>query len=142
MGRVLSIDYGKKRTGLAVTDSLKISANPLDTVQTSTLLTYLANYIQRENVERVVIGAPKQVDNSDSENMPRVKQFVTKFKEAFPAIPIDMFDERFTSKLAHQTILDCGIKKRARQDKALVDKVSAVIILQGYLESLQYKTKI
>lgn len=139
MGRILSIDYGAKRTGLAVTDTLKISANPLDTVETTSLLDFLTAYLSAENVEEVVIGAPRKNDNTPSENMARVERFVKKFRTLFPDIPITLYDERYTSVLAHRAMIDGGLKKKARRDKALVDKVSAVILLQNYMESKQYK---
>lgn len=139
MGRILSIDYGAKRTGLAVTDTLKISANPLDTVETTSLPDFLTAYLSVENVEEVVIGAPRKNDNTPSENMARVERFVKKFRTLFPDIPITLYDERYTSVLAHRAMIDGGLKKKARRDKALVDKVSAVILLQNYMESKQYK---
>ena len=134
MARILSIDYGKKRTGLAVTDPLQIIAGGLATVPTSTLL---KDYFSRENVESVVIGEPKQMNGEASENLARVRQFVALFKKTFPAIPISYYDERFTSVLAHRTILDSGINKKARRNKALVDEISATIILQDYLQMRQ-----
>ena len=133
--RILSIDYGKKRTGLAVTDSLQIIANGLTTVFTSELMDYLEDYVKHEDVERVVIGEPKQTSGEPSENMVRVKQFVCTWRKKFPSIPIEFYDERFTSVLAHRAMLDSGLKKKARQNKALVDEISATIILQDYLES-------
>ena len=139
MGRILSIDYGAKRTELAVTDTLKISANPLDTVETTSLPDFLTAYLSAENVEEVVIGAPRKNDNTPSENMARVERFVKKFRTLFPDIPITLYDERYTSVLAHRAMIDGGLKKKARRDKALVDKVSAVILLQNYMESKQYK---
>lgn len=142
MGRILSIDYGAKRTGLAVTDILKIAANPLETVPTASLANYLTGYFAREDVESVVIGAPRQADNTPSENMARVESFIRKFRTLFPAVPIVTYDERFTSVLAHRAIIDGGVKRSGRRDKALVDRVSAVIILQSYLESIQYKNQL
>lgn len=141
MGRILSIDYGARRTGLAVTDTLKISANPLTTVQTAALVDYLAAYFAAEQVERVVIGAPRKNDNTPSENMARVEKFIENFRARFPQIPVEMYDERYTSVLAHKAMLEGGVKKMARRDKALVDKISAVILLQNYLESIQYKSR-
>ncbi len=135
MARILSIDYGKKRTGLAVTDPLQIIANGLTTVATSELMEYLTRYIEREPVERVVIGLPRQSDNTPSENMPRVIGFANTFKKRFPQIPVDFYDERFTSVLAHRAMLDGGLKKMARRNKELVDEISATIILQSYMES-------
>ena len=135
MGRILSIDYGKKRTGLAVTDPLQIIANGLATVSTHLLWDYLQEYISRENVERVVIGKPTQPNGTPSENLQRVQAFFNRWKKAHPEIPMEYYDERFTSVLAHRTMLDAGLKKKARQDKALVDEISATIILQDYMAS-------
>lgn len=133
--RILSIDYGKKRSGIAVTDPLQIIANGLVTVSTSGLFDFLKDYIQREEVERIVIGKPMQPNGQPSENLQRVEQFVNRWKKAMPAIPIDYYDERFTSVLAHKAMIDSGIGKKARQNKALVDEISATIILQSYMES-------
>ena len=134
MARILSIDYGKKRTGLAVTDPLQIIAGGLATVPTATLYDYLVDYIKRETVELIVIGEPKQPNGEPSENLARVREFVARWKKR-QQVPIVYFDERFTSVLAHKAMLDGGLKKKARQNKALVDEISATIILQGYLES-------
>lgn len=139
MARILSIDYGKKRTGLAVTDPLQIIAGGLVTVPTSELFDFLNGYVSKEPVERIVIGEPKQSDGSPSENMARVTQFVNRWKKARPDIPIEFYDERFTSVLAHRAMIDGGLGKKRRQDKALVDEVSATIILQSYLESVRIK---
>lgn len=139
MARILSIDYGKKRTGLAVTDPLQIIAGGLVTVPTSELFDFLNGYVSKEPVERIVIGEPKQSDGSPSENMARVTQFVNRWKKARPDIPIEFYDERFTSVLAHRAMIDGGLGKKRRQDKALVDEVSATIILQSYLESVRRK---
>ncbi len=135
MARILSIDYGKKRTGIAVTDSLQIIANGLATVSTSELFDFLKNYISQEEVERVIIGKPLQTNGLPSENLQRVEQFVNRWRKAMPAIPIEYVDERFTSVLAHQVMIDGGLRKKARQDKALVDRISATIILEDYLRS-------
>lgn len=135
MARILSIDYGKKRTGIAVTDPLQIIANGLATVSTSELFDYLKNYISQEEVERVIIGKPLQTNGLPSENLQRVEQFVNRWRKAMPAIPIEYVDERFTSVLAHQVMIDGGLRKKARQDKALVDRISATIILEDYLRS-------
>ena len=134
MGRVLAIDYGVRRTGLAVTDPLQIIPGGLTTVETPQLLTFLKNYLSKENVERFVVGLPKQTNGQDSDNLPRVQAFVVQLKKIFPAVPVDMWDERYTSVLAQQTILQSGIGKMARRNKALVDEVSATIILQGWME--------
>ena len=135
MARILSIDYGKKRIGLAVTDPLQIIAGGLATVATSELFDYLQAYVAREPVERIVIGEPRQPNGQPSENLQRVQQFVNRWRKAVPQIPIEYYDERFTSVLAHQAMIDGGLKKKARQDKALVDEISATIILQDYLRS-------
>lgn len=135
MGRVLSIDYGKKRTGIAVTDPLKIIANGLTTVETSTLIDFLNDYLKKESVERIVVGWPRQANGEDSENMKRIRPFVQRISKLWPNVPIEFFDERYTSVLAHQTILASGIGKKARQNKALVDEISATIILQGWMEA-------
>lgn len=134
MARVLSIDYGKRRTGLAVTDPCQIIAGGLTTVETPSLLTFLHEYIAKETVERFVVGLPKQTNGLDSENLPRVQAFVNKLAEAFPGIPIEWWDERYTSVLAHRAMLDSGIGRKARRNKALVDEISATIILQGWME--------
>ena len=135
MGRILSIDYGRKRTGLAVTDPLQIIAGGLATVSTSELYDYLVAYVSREPVERIVIGKPIQPNGQPSENLARVEQFVNRWRKAQPQLPIEYVDERFTSVLAHRAMIDGGLKKKSRQNKALVDEISATIILQSYLES-------
>jgi len=134
LGRVLSIDYGVRRTGLAVTDPLKIIAGGLTTVETPQLMKFLQDYLKKEPVERFVVGLPKQTNGRDSDNLPRVQAFVGRLKKVFPQVPVDMWDERYTSVLAHQTMLQSGIGKKARQNKALVDEISATIILQGWME--------
>ena len=133
--RILSVDYGKKRTGLAVTDPLQIIAGGLATVSTSTLFDYLKDYISREPVERIIIGEPRQPNGEPSENLLRVQQFVNRWRKAVPEVPIEYYDERFTSVLAHQAMIDGGLRKKARQDKALVDEISATIILEDYMRS-------
>lgn len=135
MARILSIDYGKKRTGLAVTDPLQIIAGGLATVSTSELFDYLKAYTSREDVERIIIGEPRQPNGEPSENFARVQQFVNRWRKAMPQIPIDYYDERFTSVLAHQAMLDGGLKKKARQNKGLVDEISATIILEDFMRS-------
>jgi putative Holliday junction resolvase len=135
VGRILSIDYGKKRTGIAVTDPLKIIAGGVTTVSTTDLVKYLTDYVTRENVERVIIGEPKQNDGTPSENMSRITPFVNRWRKLFPNIPMELYDERFTSVLAHRAMIDGGLRKKARQNKALVDEISATIILESYLES-------
>lgn len=134
--RILSIDYGKKRTGLAVTDPLQIIAGGLGTVETSVLYEYIEAYIQREQVERIVIGKPMQPNGQPSENMVRVENFFSRWRKAHPEIPIEYYDERFTSVLAHRAMIDGGVKKKTRREnKGLVDEISATIILQDYLQS-------
>lgn len=135
MVRILAIDYGKKRTGLAVTDMLQIVPGALDTIDTSALMKYLDDYVSREAVERIIIGEPRQPNGQPSENMQRVKTFQGQWRSRHPEIPIEGYDERFTSVMAHRTMLDAGLHKKARQDKALVDRISATIILQDYLAS-------
>lgn len=139
MARILSIDYGKKRTGLAVTDPLQIIAGGLATVATSELFDYLQAYIRREKVERIIIGEPMQPNGQPSENLARVRQFVARWRKAVPEIPIEYYDERFTSVIAHRTMIDGGLRKKARQNKALVDEISATIILQDYMQSVRRK---
>ncbi|MCR4582899.1 MAG: Holliday junction resolvase RuvX [Prevotella sp.] len=135
MARILSIDYGKKRTGIAVTDPLQLIAGGLATVSTSELFEWLQAYRQKEEVERIVIGEPRQPNGQPSENLARVQQFVNRWRKAVPEVPIVFYDERFTSVLAHQAMLTGGLKKKARQNKALVDEISATIILEDYLRS-------
>lgn len=135
MSRVLAIDYGQRRTGLAVTDSLQIIANGLTTVETKALMDYLRQYTAKEPVERFVVGLPKQTNGRDSDNLPRVRSFVGQLKKAYPDIPVEWYDERYTSVMAHQAMLMGGLKKKDRQNKALVDEISACIILQGWMES-------
>ena len=135
MARILAIDYGNKRTGLAVTDPLQIIANSLETVPTHTLLAFLKNYVQKENVEAIVVGMPKRLDNTPTDTTAAVTGLVRKLKTEFPEQQIYIVDERFTSKIAFQTMLAGGLKKKDRQNKATVDMVSATIILQSYLES-------
>ncbi len=135
MARILSIDYGKKRTGLAVSDPLQLIAGGLATVATHELWDYLVQYVAREPVERIVIGEPRQPNGQPSENLARVQQFVNRWRKQRPDIPIEYYDERFTSVLAHQAMLAGGLKKKARQDKALVDEISATIILEDYLRA-------
>ena len=135
MARILSIDYGQKRTGLAVTDPLQLIAGGLATVSTSELFDWLKAYLAKEAVERIIIGEPKQPNGQPSENLARVQQFVNRWKKAMPEVPIEYYDERFTSVLAHQVMIDGGLKKKARRDKALVDEISATIILEDYLRA-------
>lgn len=139
MGRIVGIDYGRKRTGIAVTDTLQIIANGLVTVASGDVVKFLADYAGRESVELFVVGLPKQMNNEPSENMKYVQAFVTHLKRTIPSVPVEFYDERFTSVLAHQAMLAGGLKKKKRQDKALVDEISATIILQSYLESKKYQ---
>lgn len=138
MPRLLSIDYGRKRTGIAVTDPLQIIPGGLATVDTCSLMSFLQDYVAREPVERIIIGKPMQPNGQPSENLVRVQQFVNRWRKAMPNIPIEFYDERFTSKLAHQAIIDSGLHKMARRNKALVDEISATIILQDYMASIKH----
>lgn len=135
MSRILAIDYGRKRTGIAVSDPLQIIASGLTTVPTHQLMDFLLKYIKQEQVECIIIGHPKQLNNEDSENMKNIVPFINRLKKILPDMPVQLVDERFTSVLAHQTMLAGGLKKKDRQNKALVDEISATIILQSYLES-------
>ena len=137
MGRILAIDYGLKRTGLAVTDPLRIIATPLDVVETSRLADFLKNYFQKETVDEVVIGMPKRLNNEDSEIAPQVRKFVEHFKIVFPDKPIFLSDERFTSSIAQRAMIDGGMRKSERQVKGNADKISATLILQNYMEMRQ-----
>jgi len=141
MGRILAIDYGKKRTGIAVTDPLQIIPGGLVTVVSTELITYLEEYILKEEVEKIIVGEPKQTNGLPSENLARVQNFVNRWKKIHPEIPIEFFDERFTSVIAHKTIIAAGLKKKDRQNKALVDEISATIILQNYLDSRKHLFK-
>lgn len=134
MSRVLAIDYGVRRTGIAVTDPLQIIANGLTTVDSRQLLAFIKEYVSREPVERFVVGRPMQTNGRESENLKNVEKFVEQLQKALPDIPITWWDERYTSVLAHQTMLESGIGKMARRNKALVDEISACIILQGWME--------
>ncbi len=135
MGRILAIDYGVKRTGLAVTDPLRIIATALETVETSGLIEFLKKYFQKESVDEIVIGMPKQLNNQDSETAPAVRKFVEIFKNTFPEKPVNLADERFTSSMAQRVMIAGGMKKKDRQVKGNVDKISATIILQSYMET-------
>ena len=135
MGRILAIDYGRKRTGLAVTDPLRITASPLLTVETAQLVAWLRDYFAREQVDEVVIGHPTQMNGQESESMNYIRPFLGLFRKTFPDKPITMFDERFTSVLAHRAMIAGGMKKKDRQNKAVVDRIAACIILEDYLES-------
>lgn len=133
--RIVAIDYGRKRTGIAVTDPQQIIAGGLATVSTSDLVPWLERYISDEDVERLVVGEPRQPGGRLSENYNRVMQFVGTWRKRHPEVPVDMWDERYTSVLAHRAMVDGGLRRKARQDKALVDEISATIILQGYMEA-------
>ena len=135
MGRILAIDYGRKRTGIAVTDVLRITATPLLTIETKDLMNWLTDYFAHEPVDEVIIGHPTQMNGEDPESMNYIPPFMRNFKKQFPDKPITMYDERFTSVLAHRAMLAGGMKKKDRQDKAVVDKIAACIILEDYLES-------
>jgi putative Holliday junction resolvase len=136
LGKILAIDYGEKRIGLAVTDDMKIIAFGLTTVATSEIFEYLSDYIPKEKVETIVVGEPKQMDNSASESEVLIAPFLVKLAEKFPTVPIKRHDERFTSKMAFQTMIDSGLKKKQRKNKALIDEISATIILQDFLKTL------
>lgn len=137
MGRILGIDYGLKRTGIAVTDEMQIIASGLTTVPTKELILFLKDYTSKENVDLFVIGEPKQMNNTPSESEKLITGFLKDLKKEIPKIPIQRVDERFTSKMAFQTMIDGGLKKKQRQNKALVDEISATLILQSYLYSKQ-----
>ena len=137
MSRILAIDYGRKRTGVAVSDAMQIIANGLTTVPTHELLDFITGYVQKEPVERILVGLPKQMNNEASESMKYIDPFVRSLKKRLPEIPVEFVDERFTSVLAHRTMLEAGLKKKDRQNKALVE-ISATIILQTYLESKRF----
>ncbi|WP_274476342.1 Holliday junction resolvase RuvX [Mangrovimonas aestuarii] len=135
MGRILALDYGKIRTGIAVTDELQLIASGLTTVSTKELMGFLQEYVSKENVELFVVGEPKQMNAEVSESEALISAFLRKLEKMFPKIPIERVDERFTSKMAFQTMIDSGLKKKQRQNKALVDEISATLILQNYLYS-------
>lgn len=134
LARILAFDYGTKRTGIAITDELQIIASGLTTVETKQLFSFLMNYLKNENVALFVVGEPKQMDNTESESEQFIKHFIEKLNTTFPKIPVKRVDERFTSKMAFQSMIDSGLKKKQRQNKALIDEISATIILQTYLQ--------
>lgn len=134
MARILAIDYGLKRTGLAVTDPLQLIASGLTTVESPRLLSFLKEYVKKEPVERILIGEPKNWDESDTHATPLVKKIITQLQKEFPGLPIETVDERFTSKMATRAMLEMGLKKKQRRDKALVDEIAATMMLQEYLE--------
>ena len=133
MSRIIAIDYGKKRVGLAVTDPLQLIASGLTTVAAYEVIDYLKTYVEQEDVNCFVVGEPKQMNHTASESTPMIERFIKDLREAFPHIPIEREDERFTSKMAFQSLIDSGLKKKDRANKALVDEVSATLILQSYL---------
>lgn len=135
MARIMAIDYGRKRCGIAVTDPLQIIANSLTTVATNELLAFVMDYVKKENVETIVIGEPKDMQNNPSESTRFIEPFVKQLQKNLPDMEIKRFDERFTSKMAFQTMIDAGLGKKQRQNKALVDTISATLILQSYMES-------
>ncbi|HAQ64449.1 MAG TPA: Holliday junction resolvase RuvX [Bacteroidales bacterium] len=139
MGRILAIDYGQKRVGLAATDELQISANALTTVHVSELFDWLTQYLNNEKVDGIVVGEPRTMNNLPSDASRFIEPFVNRLRKVFPQTPVYRYDERFTSVLAHRTMLEAGLKKKDRQDKALVDRISAVILLQSFMESNQFK---
>ena len=141
MGRIIAIDYGQQKVGFAVTDELQICANGLETVHVSKAFDFLKDYISREKVDVIVIGDPRKMDNSQSDSARFIEPFVNRVKKEFPNIPVVRMDERFTSKMAFQTMIDAGLGKKARQNKELVDKISATIILQSYLMMKELKTE-
>lgn len=133
MARILAIDYGFKRTGIAVTDELQIIASGLTTIPSETAISFLSDYFGKENVSTVLIGEPKQMNGQPSESAAIIEEFVSKFKSAFPGVKVERVDERFTSKMAFQTMIDSGLKKNQRKNKALIDEIAATILLQDYL---------
>ncbi|MBL4652099.1 MAG: Holliday junction resolvase RuvX [Flavobacteriales bacterium] len=139
MGRILAIDYGTKRVGLAVTDSLQIIASALDTVHKTEVLNYLVNYCAKEDVDTIVVGEPKKLNNESADIEQHIKGFIRSLKKHIPSIKIEREDERFTSKIAFQSMIDSGLKKKKRSQKEIVDQVSATLILQSYLEHKHFK---
>lgn len=138
MGRILGIDYGRKRSGIAVTDPLKIIANGLTTVPSHTLIEFIQGYVAKENVEKIVVGLPKQLNGDPSESMKYITPFLNRLKKEIPDIPVEMYDERFTSTIAHKAMIDGGMKKSDRRNKEIVDTIAASIILNDYLQSNKF----
>lgn len=138
MGRIIGIDYGRKRSGIAVTDPLKIIANGLTTVPSHTLIEFLQGYTAKECVEKIIVGLPKQLNGTPSESMKYITPFLNRLRKVFPDIPVEMYDERFTSTIAHKAMLDGGMKKKDRQNKEIVDTIAASIILNDYLQSNKF----
>ena len=139
MGRIMSIDYGQKRTGIAVTDPMRMIANGLTTIGSSDVPQFIVDYAARETVDLVVVGLPKKMNNDPSDNMRHIEAFVNRMRKVMPDMTVEFYDERFTSVMAHRAMIDGGLKRKKRQDKALVDEISAVLILQSYLESKKNK---
>ncbi|HBI80378.1 MAG TPA: Holliday junction resolvase RuvX [Bacteroidales bacterium] len=139
MGRFLALDIGRKRTGVAITDPLRIIASPLETIPTHKLLDYLSELFQKENIDMLIVGYPRQMNNTPSEAVTYINPLIKSIKKKFPTLPVELVDERFTSKMAMQAMIDGGMKKKDRQDKSNVDKISAALILQNYMEGLKYK---
>jgi len=135
LGRVLALDIGRKRTGVAITDPLRIIASPLETIPTHKLLDYLGELFQKENIDILIVGYPRQMNNTPSEAVTYINPLIKSIKKKFPTLPVELVDERFTSKMAMQAMIDGGMKKKDRQDKGNVDKISAAIILQSYMEN-------
>ena len=133
MPRILAIDYGMKRTGIAITDEMQIIASGLTTVPSLTLIAFLKDYFAKEKVEKVIVGEPKQMNGTPSESTAIIEKFIQKFQKEFPEMPLDRIDERFTSKMAFQTMIDSGLKKNQRKNKALIDEIAATIMLQDYM---------
>jgi len=138
LGRILAIDYGRKRVGLAVSDPMQIIASNLTTVSAHDIFTFIKEYTDKEKVDTFVVGYAKQMNGQDSESMVYIKPFVKQLQSKYPTIPVEMVDERFTSQMAFQTMIDGGLKKKARQNKALIDSISATIILQSYMERRKF----
>lgn len=138
LSRLLAIDYGGKRTGIAITDEMQIIASGLTTVETKQIFNFLNEYFSKEKVSKVIVGEPKRLNNEPSEIAPKIDEFVVKFKKLYPTIEVIRMDERFTSKMAFQTMIDSGLKKKQRQNKALVDEIAATILLQDYLNSKMF----
>lgn len=138
LSRLLAIDYGGKRTGIAITDEMQIIASGLTTVETKDLFPFLKEYFSKEKVSKVIVGEPKRLNNEPSEIAAKIDEFVVKFKQLYPEIEVIRMDERFTSKMAFQTMIDSGLKKKQRQNKALVDEIAATILLQDYLNSKMF----
>ena len=141
LGRILAIDYGQKRVGFAVSDELRICANALDTIHVAKAFDFLVQYLSKENVDIIVIGEPKTMNYEASESSRYIEPFVNRLKKTFPNLTIDRYDERFTSKMAFQTMIDAGLSKKQRANKELVDKISATIILQSYMQQIELETE-